>query len=75
MAGLIREIDREAGENGIDGFDASKTPASVHAKAAVGELDQRLDVVALQLAGCGHFLKFFSHTVSYRSLPYVGMLY
>jgi hypothetical protein len=47
----------------------------VHAKAAVGELDQRLDVVALQLAGCGHFLKFFSHTVSYRSLPYVGMLY
>jgi hypothetical protein len=38
-------------------------------------LDQRVDVVALQLASCGHFLEFFSHTVSYRSLPLAGMLY
>jgi hypothetical protein len=47
----------------------------MHAKAAVGQLDQRLDMVALQFAGGSHFLKFFSHTVSYRSLPTVGMLY
>jgi hypothetical protein len=74
VAGLVREIDGESSKNGVDSFDASKTPASVHAKAAVGELDQRLDVVALQLTGCGHFLEFFSHR-SYRSLPNTGMLY
>jgi hypothetical protein len=31
-------------------------------------------MVALQLACGGHFLEFFSH-ISYRSLPYAGILY
>jgi hypothetical protein len=33
----------------------------MHAKATAGELHQRLDVVALELAGRRHFLEFFSH--------------
>jgi hypothetical protein len=75
MAWLVGEIDGESGENGVDSFDAAKSPASMHAKAASGQLHQRLNMVALQLACGGHFLEFFSHTVSYRSLPYKGMLY
>ena len=72
---LVLRINREAGKNGVHSPDDAKSPASVHAKAAIGELDQRLNMVALQLACGSHFLKFFSHTVSYRSLPYTGMLY
>ena len=74
MAGLVGEIDGETGENGVDSFNAAKSPASMHAKATIGQLHQRLDMVALQLAGGGHFLEFFSH-ISYRSLPNVGILY
>ena len=74
MAGLIREIDGKAGENRIDSFDAAKAPASMHAKAAISQLHQRLDMVALQLACGGHFLEFFSH-ICYRSLPDLGILY
>ena len=65
MARLVSEIDSETRENGIDSFDAAKSPASVHAKAAIGQLHQRLDMVPLQFAGGGHFLEFFSH-ISYR---------
>jgi len=34
VAGLVRKIDREAGEYGIDGLDLSEPPASVHAESA-----------------------------------------
>lgn len=75
VSGLVGEIDGEAGKNSIDSFYAAKSPASMHAKAASGELDQRINMMALQLPCGGHFLEFFSHTVSYRSLPFTGMLY
>jgi hypothetical protein len=54
----------EAGEDGINSFDFPKPPTPMHAETAGRELHQRLDVVALQLAGRRHFLEFFSHKVS-----------
>jgi 16S rRNA (cytosine967-C5)-methyltransferase len=39
----------------------------MHAEAGVGQLDQTIDVTAVQLACTRHFLEFFSHKVSYRS--------
>jgi 16S rRNA (cytosine967-C5)-methyltransferase len=69
MPCFIREIDGEPRKNGIDRLDLAEAPASVHAKAAGGQLHQSLDVVAVQFARCRHFLEFFSHKLSYRSRP------
>jgi hypothetical protein len=41
----------------------------VHAKPACGKLNQRLDVLALELARRRHFLEFFSHKAFSGSLP------
>jgi 16S rRNA (cytosine967-C5)-methyltransferase len=45
----------------------------MHAEATIGQLDQSVDVTAVQLSGSRHFLEFFSHKVSYRSRPTAGM--
>jgi 16S rRNA (cytosine967-C5)-methyltransferase len=45
----------------------------MHAKAAVGQFHQSVDVATVEFAGCRHFLEFFSHKVSYRSRPMWGM--
>src|SRR5215831_5655640 len=67
VAQLVLKIDGEPRKNGIHRLNFPKTPASVHAEAAVGQLNQGFDVVALQLACRRHFLEFFSHKISYRS--------
>ncbi len=64
VAGLVVEIDREAGEDRVHRLDSSEAPAPVHAEAGVGQLHQSLDVVPLQLARRRHLLEFFSHKVS-----------
>ena len=64
VAGLVLEINGEAGENGIHRFDPAEAPASMHAKAAIGQLHQRFDVVPFEFSRGRHFLKFFSHRLS-----------
>src|SRR6202008_635457 len=62
---LVWKIDREPRKDSIDGFDAPKTPASVHAEPAIRQLHQCLDMLALELASRRHFLKFFFHNMPY----------
>jgi hypothetical protein len=50
MTSLVLKIDGEAGKNGIDSLDLPETPASVHAKAAIRQLDKSFDVVSVELA-------------------------
>ncbi len=64
VAGLVLEVDHEAGKDGIDRLDASKTPAPVHAKAGGGQLHQGVNVVSVQFPRRCHFLEFFFHKVS-----------
>lgn len=61
MTRLVGKIDGEAGEDRIDRLDSAETPASVHAETTVGQLHQRLDIVAIQLSSRCHLLEFFSH--------------
>ena len=63
VAGLAVEVDREARKHRIHRLDAPESPAPVHAKTGLGQVNQGFNVVMLQLAGCRHFLKFFFHNV------------
>ena len=64
VAGLVVKVDHEAGKDGIHRLDAPESPAPMHAKAGVRQLNQGFDMMPLQLARCRHFLEFFSHKVS-----------
>ena len=61
MARLALKIDREAGKNGINGLNFSKSPTPVHAKPAVGQHYQSFDVLAVKFSCRRHFLEFVSH--------------
>ena len=62
--GLFGKIDGEPGEDSVHRFDSAKSPAAVHAKAARGQLHQRLNVAAFDFSRRRQFLKFFSHNLS-----------
>ena len=64
MARLVREIDGQPRKDRIDGFDFAEPPASVHAIAALHQLQQRLHVLAPDLAGGHQFLELFFHNTS-----------
>ena len=68
VARLVRKIDRKARKDGIHRLDPAESPAPVHAEPAGRELDQGLNVVAVQFPGRRHFFEFFSHKVSSGSL-------
>jgi len=73
MTGLIGKIDGKPGKHCVHGANSSEPPAAVHAKAAVRQFHQSVDVATVEFAGCRHFLEFFSHKISYRSRPMRGM--
>ena len=61
VAGFAGEINGEAGEDGVHGFDAAEAPTAMNATAAFGELGQGVHVFSLNLPGGGQFFKFCSH--------------
>jgi len=48
VAGSVIEVNRKAGEHGINGSDLSEAPAPMYAEAAVGQQNQRFNVLTLQ---------------------------
>src|SRR5438552_6075435 len=66
---LVGKVDGKSCKHRVHRFDVSETPASMHAKAAIGQLHQRLDMLALQFPGGSHFLEFFSHKYLNARVP------
>jgi hypothetical protein len=61
VPGLVGEIYREAGEDRVHGLDSTETPTPMHAKSAIGQLQEHIHLPALNFAGGHHLLKFFFH--------------
>ena len=64
MSRLVLEIDGQPRKDRVNRFDFTESPASVHAIAALHQLQQRLHVRAADLAGSHQFLKLFFHNAS-----------
>src|SRR3954470_9254159 len=69
MTGIVGKIDREPGKHGINCFDTPKSPASMDAESAVGQLHQSFYVLTFQLAGRRHLLEFIFHKVLISRFP------
>jgi 16S rRNA (cytosine967-C5)-methyltransferase len=69
VACFVWEINRESRKNGINSLDSAKPPTSVHAKTAVGQLDERFYMLSLQLPCQRHFLEFFFHKILVSRFP------
>ena len=61
VAGLAREINGEAGKDGVHRGDFPKAPTAVHAITARSKLDEWIDLASIELARRHHFLKLFFH--------------
>ncbi len=64
VARFVREIDGEPAENRVHSGNFSEAPASMHAIAAGGELNERLQLLAADFSSAQQFFKLFSHIVS-----------
>src|SRR5437867_12041959 len=61
MTRFALKIDNEAAKNGIHSCDSANAPTAVNTIAALGQLQERLQMVPSNLAGSYKLLKLFSH--------------
>jgi hypothetical protein len=61
VARLAGEINGESREDRIHCLDLAEAPTPVHAVAAGGQLEQRLDMPTFDFSRHRHLLEFFSH--------------
>ena len=66
---LARKINGEPREHRVHRLNPAEPPTAVHAKTAGGQLRQRLDVAAFNLARGSQFLKFLSH----KSIVFIAL--
>jgi hypothetical protein len=69
MAWFGLKIDGQPAEHRVHGRDFPATPTPMNAIATRSQLDQRFDVLPVQLASRHHFLKLFFHKTSKNLAP------
>ena len=63
VGGFARKINREAGEDCVDGPDLAEPPTTMRAIATLNQLGQRFHVFAFDFSRRRQFLEFISHKV------------
>jgi hypothetical protein len=69
MAWFRLKIDGQPAEDRVHRRDFPATPTAMNAIAAHSQLDQRFDMLPVQLASRDHFLELFFHKTSKNLAP------